>query len=395
MNSVLIGLVVVALTAEGAESESTVRGELEAGLRFRQSAVTSVSVRSHCRFIVPSQTSQELDERSVVVDYISDNNGRFRQTVAGEEFGHSVRPDGSVEQGVGRRHEFREIAAFDGSRSSRIYGAPDGWSSGSLSREPRGRLPFDPLEFGTHFTSTPVVEILGEDYSWQIVQSANLDNPNLIVVESRPGDELLQRVRKDSPGVSWWYQFWIDSDRGYVVSRAHAYMQRRQDSEPFLHRSFEATGWVELEPNIWMPSQTEWIDYMTPSQGPYRLNLKLIAKHENWAVNQRFSAETFKVSFPAGVEVNDAILGRAYTASQINDSGVAAAAAQAQSLAEVFRKQRSQVKTEASQDTSIPPVEPRVPRYGLFAYTSTWLYALGILIAAVALAVAYTALRRS
>jgi hypothetical protein len=364
--------------------------------------VTSVAVKSRYTLTRPAtgmRTAQqgiEVHTLSRAIEHIADASGRFRYTMAGEELRGKINPDGTVNRDVKVPRVFREIVAFDGATGRRLYGDADTWKSAEVSHEHASRLPVNPLHFGTHFVPQALLDYLDADHEWTIAGTAEIDGRDMLVLESRASQAVLQRVRKHHPGLDWWYRFWIDPERGHILVHAKHYVQRRQDTEPFVCWSFQGSEWTETAPQIWMPGRTEHIVYGAPEQGPFPLRYKLVGIHEGWVVNQPLAADAFQLSFPAGVKVSDLVLGRGYTSSAIDDGTVARAAARARMLLEQSRNQPTKAQATPSREPTSTPVEPSVtvPSYSIFAYTRTWLYLFGTLLALAAVAITYATLRR-
>jgi hypothetical protein len=213
------------------------------------------------------------------------------------------------------------VGAFDGKVMRSMDGTAK-YSSGRITSA-RSDLPWqkDPWEFLNHYFGEPVYQLLEKERGADLVGSTTWQGRPVLTVETRPVPRV---VDKESQGK---YRFLVDVERSFTVVEKAALVKLSPALDWAVYTRISGYDYVETMPGVWVPMRLEHeslrvkkeeVEKGIPPKANWRWNIKV----DQWKVNQPLADSLFEISFPAGLFVNDQILGRSYQVAQITDQTV-------------------------------------------------------------------------
>ena len=263
--------------------------QLIAGLKKTERTIVNLSVTTEYIkrqiFLLPVQEPVRM---SLITKAIVARDGRQWNDCLGEQV--NIEADGKTV----RLYRAHTRGAFDGKVARQLKGRGDGrFESGSVA-DVLSWHGVNLLEFTTHYFGSPVSELL-KVRGAKIVKHDQWDMRPVVILDTTPRG--MDSKRK--------YRFWIDPERKIVVRRA-ILIQFQPDQKYQEYMRIESQGHREIEPGIWLPDRVKYESVeVTADLKPEKLSWGYEGKNTDWKVNQDLPEETFVLSFPDNIRVED------------------------------------------------------------------------------------------
>jgi len=274
--------------------------------------------------IIEGLKDNEQAVKSLVVKFQTTSTHNFTKPGSGplgknmiEDDAVSTTSSGSVSWEVTREGRVRMAAKymrvnsrFDGSKKEKQeeYISTFNGSSGqflSIVRTPAGVVvqryqrptenfmatSLTPFDLTIRQLGKPISTLVFEN-DGKIIGNKEWEKRSVVVVEVSP-----VVVRDD---YLYKQQFWIDTERSYLVVRTRSYVQRGEGMPWGLHYQIDRKQHQEVTSGIWLPKVIDIWNYHVTTEGQDFLTSREHIEASDWSVNEELNASRFELE-PEGI----------------------------------------------------------------------------------------------
>ncbi len=282
-------------------AKATSIGDITGGLKGNEQAVNSLVVKfqttSTYNFTKPG--SGPLDKNMIEDDAVSMTrsgsvswevmrDGRGRMTA--KYMKANVRFDGSK---IEKQEEY--VSAFNGSSGQflSIVKTPAGVVVQRNQRPTEKFMATAPTPFDlTTQQFGKLISTLVTENDGKIIGNKEWEKRSVVVVEVSP-----VVVRDD---YLYKQQFWIDTERNYLVVRTQSYVQRGKGMPWGLHYQIDRKQHQEVTPGVWLPKVIDIWNYHVTAEGQDFLTNREHIEASDWSVNDVLNSSRFEME-PEGI----------------------------------------------------------------------------------------------